>query len=141
MLLQIKVKSGSKYKNAIVQPNLGFYSTFLGALHTHDTTGIIHYEAPDGSPNYPLIDFFRSAGISMDSNHIGRFLPPAGKKVTMWYTRGASSTLSTTGKWTTSGGSTVQTTKFGGFVPVGSPTTGAPGGPPLTGDVIEFRVG
>ncbi len=129
VILKIRVRQGSKYKNVVVQPDIGFWTpTDLSALHTHDTSGLIHYEAAAGSPSYQL-------------GHIGRFIPPAGKKVTMWVTRGASNTLSSTGKWTTNGGSTFQTTKFGGFVPIGSASTGAPGSPPMTGDIVEIRVG
>jgi len=140
VILKIKVKSGSKYKNAIVQPNLGFFSTFLGALHTHDTSGLIHFEAPLGAPNYHLIDFFLNAGISMDKSHVGRFIPPPGKKVTMVVTRGASSTF-VNGKWVTRGGTTFPSTKFGGFVPIGDAATGQVGSPPTHGDIVEIRVG
>lgn len=139
-ILKLKIKSGSNYKNALVQPNIGFFTTFLGALHTHDLSGLIHYEAAFGSGSYSLIDFFRNAGISMDKNHVGRFLPPAGKKVTMVVTRGATSTFAN-GKWTTRGGTTFSTTKFGSFVPTGDAATGQPGSPSTHGDVIEIRVG
>jgi hypothetical protein len=125
-----------------VQPNLGFFSTFLGALHTHDTSGLIHFEAPLGSPNYHLMDFFLNAGISMDKNHVGRFIPPPGKKVTMVVTRGGKTSLSK-GKYVTKGGTVFTTTKFGGFVPIGDARTGAgnPGNEFMTGDVVEIRVG
>jgi hypothetical protein len=129
VILVIKVKSGSRYRNAIVQPNLGYFRNFLSALHTHDRpTGlpaganVIHYEAPPDSPNYSLTDFFRAAGISMDSKHIGRFVPPPGKKITMSFTRN---------------GTTRPTTKFGSFFPIGGPIPGDKN----TNDVIEIRVG
>jgi hypothetical protein len=140
VILKIMVKSGSKYKSALVQPNLGFFPTFLGALHTHDTTGLIHFEAPVGSPNYRMMDFFLNAGISMDKNHVGRFIPPPGKKVTMVVRRGAASAY-INGKWVSSGGTTFSTTKFGSFVPIGDSRTGTPGSPATHGDIVEIRVG
>ena len=47
------------------------------------------------------------------------------------------------GKWVTSGGNTLQTTKFGGFVPVGGTATGQSSDPndKMRGDIIEIRVG
>src|SRR5205823_8915763 len=47
VLLKIRVRQGSKYKNVVVQPDIGFFGTNgpadLSNLHTHDTTGLIHY--------------------------------------------------------------------------------------------------
>ncbi len=140
VILKIRVRKGSGYKNVLVQPNMGrFGPSDFRLLHTHDTTGLIHFEAGPANTSYKLIDFFQIGGISMDANHIGRFLP-AGKKVTMWVTRGASSLL-TSGKWVIRGGTTFQSTKFGGFVPVGDAATGTDGVHPTHGDVIEIRVG
>ncbi|HEV8606374.1 MAG TPA: calcium-binding protein [Tepidisphaeraceae bacterium] len=120
VILKIRVRSGSRYKNVVVQPNIGrFGSVDFRFLHTHDTSGRIHFEAGPPNTSYRLIDFFRLWGISLDSQHVGRFIPPAGKKVTMWVTRN---------------GATTQSTKFGSFVPKG-------GGGTADGDVIEIRVG
>ncbi|HEV8291824.1 MAG TPA: calcium-binding protein [Tepidisphaeraceae bacterium] len=142
VILKIRVRKGSGYKNVVVQPNIGrFGSTDFRLLHTHDTTGEIHFEAGPPNTTYQLIDFFRLWGISMDKNHVGRFIPAAGKRVTMWVTRGASSLLSSTGKWVTKGGNTFQTTKFGGFVPLGDAATGTDGVHPTHGDIVEIRVG
>ena len=144
VLLRVKVRKGSSYKNVLVMPDIGFFGSSgaadLSNLHTHDATGRIHYEAAAGSPSYNMTEFFRVWGISMDKNHIGRFIPAPGKKVTMVVTRGASTTF-VNGKATTRGGSTFQTTKFGGFVPVGSATTGDDPAHPMTGDIVEIRVG
>jgi hypothetical protein len=131
VILVVKVKVGSGYKNAIIHPNLGFFPTFLAALHTHERpadvplpagANVIHYEAPPEAGTYSLVEFFRAAGISMDANHIGRFIAPAGKKLTMTVTRR---------------GTSFKTTKFGGFVPVGGSVPGAKS----TNDTIEIRVG
>jgi hypothetical protein len=118
--LKIRVRSGSKLKKAIVQPNLGFFApnNFAG-LHTHDTSGVIHYEAPPNAPSYRMDLFFKVVGISMDANHIGRFIPPAGKKMTMWITRR---------------GETFQSKAFGKFVPFGNED-------PARADTVEIRVG
>lgn len=140
VILKIKVKSGAKYKNAIIPANIGYYRDFLAALHTHDTSGLIHYEAPLDSGNYPLFDFFVNAGISMDKYHVGRFIPPPGRKVTMVITRSAASSF-VDGKWVTRGGTTLTSTKFGGFVPIGDAATGQIGSGPTHGDIIEIRVG
>lgn len=151
-VLQLKVKVGSAYRNLLIQPNLGFFSLgfpsdtlpgFLSGLHTHDTTGEIHHEAPTGSSQtYELITFFENMGISMDKNHLGRLLPPPGKKMSMVVTRNARSTFSA-GKWTTRGGTTFNTTAFGSFIVKGSGATGTSGQPGdiLTGDIIQIRVG
>jgi Ca2+-binding RTX toxin-like protein len=120
VILKIRVRQGSRYRNVVVPANIGLLPPgFLALLHTHDTSGRIHFEA--GPPNtiYHLVDFFRIWGISLDSQHVGRFIPPAGKKVTMWVTRN---------------GTTTQSTKFGSFVPKGGVGT-------ADGDVIEIRVG
>ena len=142
VILKIRVRKGSGYKSVVVQPNAGrFGATDFRLLHTHDTTGEIHFEAGPPNTTYQLIDFFRLWGISMDKSHVGRFVPPPGKKVTMWVTRGASSLLSSTGKWVTRGGTTFPSTKFGGFIPLGDANTGTDGVHPTHGDIIEIRVG
>jgi len=141
VILKIKVRKGSGYKNVIVPANTGLLQPgFFALLHTHDTTGEIHFEAGPPNTTFHLVDFFRIWGISMDKSHVGRFIPPPGKKVTMWFTRGASSIL-TNGKWVTRGGTTFPSTKFGGFVPVGDENTGTDGVHPTRGDIIEIRVG
>ncbi len=123
-VLKIRVRKGAGYKNVVVQPNAGrFGATDFRLLHTHDTTGVIHFEAPPSNTSYQLVDFFRIWGISMDSSHVGRFLPPAGKKVTMWVTRN---------------GTTSQSKAFGKFMPQG---TGDPNPANPGNDVIEIRVG
>ncbi|HEV8379879.1 MAG TPA: calcium-binding protein [Tepidisphaeraceae bacterium] len=141
VILRIKVRSGSKYKNVVVPANVGAMQPgFFALLHTHDTTGQIHFEAGPPNTTFMLQDFFRIWGISMDKNHVGRFIPPAGKKVTMFVRRGASTKL-VNGKWVSSGGTTFQTTKFGAFVPIGDAATGQGTSPPTHGDIIEIRVG
>src|SRR2546421_528056 len=61
VLLKIRVRQGSKYKNVVVQPDIGFFGTNgpadLSNLHTHDTSGLIHYEAAAGSPAYKMLEF------------------------------------------------------------------------------------
>lgn len=143
-VLQLKVRKGTAYRNLLVQANQGFFSPhFLSGLHTHDLSGEIHHEAPAGSPStYELITFFQNWGISMDKNHLGRLLPPPGKKMSMVITRSAQSTFSA-GKWTTRGGTTFSSNQFGSFVVKGSAATGGSGQPGdiLTGDIIQIRVG
>jgi hypothetical protein len=144
VILKIQVRKGSSYKNVLVMPDIGFFGpngpADLSNLHTHDASGLIHYEAAAGSPSYNLLEFFRVWGISMDKNHVGRFIPPPGKKVTMSVTRGAASVFSN-GKWVSSGGSTFNTTQFGGFVPTGDAATGQGSSPPTHADIIQIRVG
>jgi Ca2+-binding RTX toxin-like protein len=146
VIIKVKVRKGSSYKNVLVMPDIGFFGPNgagdLSNLHTHDASGLIHYEAAAGSPSYSLLEFFRVWGISMDKNHVGRFIPPPGKKVTMVVTRGGKSSL-VSGKYVTTGGTTFTSTKFGGFVPVGDNRTGAGGSGNefMTGDVVEIRVG
>ncbi len=129
--LRIRVRSGSGYKNIIVPADLGHFSPKIFAgLHTHDRpspqqlplppgANIIHYEAPGNSPAYRLSEFFRTVGISFNSAHLGRFLPPAGKKMSLWITRN---------------GRTFQSKAFEKFVPIGNNF-------PQLGDLIEIRVG
>jgi hypothetical protein len=129
--LRFRVRSGSGYKNAIVPNDLGHFAPkFLSGLHTHSRptkqqlplppgANLIHYEAPPNSPAYRLSEFFRVAGISFNSAHLGRFLPPAGKKMSLWITRG---------------GRTFQSKAFEKFVPSGHNF-------PQLGDIVEIRVG
>jgi len=130
VLLWLRVKSGAKYRTALVQPDLGRFApsgerTFAN-LHTHEEpsqdqfphpvgSNIIHYEAAANSPAYRIGSFFQIAGISFDAWHIGRSIAPVGKKITMLVTPGT--------------GRQFRTTAFGKYMPVGNR------------DSIEIRVG
>ena len=127
VLLKIQLKKGSRYRNVLLPDNIGYMPTFLAFLHTHVAepgmpAGTIHFESP-GPTAFKLIDFFKMWGTSLDSGAIGRFLAPAGKKVTMTVTRGSN---------------TFSSTKLGNFVPVGSASTNVAA---AGGDVITLRVG
>jgi Ca2+-binding RTX toxin-like protein len=128
MKLKIKVHNGRKYTNVKVPANLGMFSfgpsmnDILSYLHTHDfdtKNGTrIHFE-PVSPSTYQLREFFHAAGISISSGHVGRSLPPAGKKVTLFVTRN---------------GQTKRNKLLDRFRPNGGPGT-------ADGDVMELRVG
>jgi hypothetical protein len=43
----------------------------LSEMHTHDTTGVIHIEAPDTTRRYVLGQLFVEWGVRLDTDHIG----------------------------------------------------------------------
>lgn len=56
----------------IIPANLGIGSTFISAVHTHDTTGIVHVESPDVR-DFTLGQFFTQWGIKFDQSCVSTF--------------------------------------------------------------------
>lgn len=51
----------------------------ISEMHTHDTTGVIHIEAPDTSHRYALGQLFAEWGVRLDATHLGALTTGAGK--------------------------------------------------------------
>lgn len=64
----------------------GGQPTGITALHTHDTSGVIHIESPTNTP-YTLGQFFTEWGVALTSNRIGGMVA-AGKDVLHVYVDG-----------------------------------------------------
>jgi hypothetical protein len=43
----------------------------ISEMHTHDTSGVIHIEAPDASRRYVLGQLFVEWGVRLDTSHLG----------------------------------------------------------------------
>ena len=60
-------------KHITVPSQIGIFGVqFFAELHTHDTSGIIHVEAPDTSP-LRLGQFFGEWGVLLSSNCLGKY--------------------------------------------------------------------
>lgn len=113
--IQVKDKTGT-FRNVVVPANIGYIALpGLAGLHTHDTTGKIHFESAQANATYQLIEFFRQWGISMDSRHIGRNVAVAGKRLTMTVQHDTNNDQISDGPF-------VPNTEFGSYVPQNNDT-------------------
>jgi hypothetical protein len=69
-------------KHVTVPANIGISTSqgFLAALHTHDTTGIIHVESPV-QEDFTLGQFFDVWGVDLGSTGVGGAVQPGGGKI------------------------------------------------------------
>ena len=51
----------------------------ISEMHTHDSSGVIHIEAPDASRRYVLGQLFDEWGVRLDASHIGGLAAGTGK--------------------------------------------------------------
>lgn len=51
----------------------------ISEMHTHDTSGVIHIEAPDTTRQYSLGQLFAEWGVRLDAQHIGALTTGGGK--------------------------------------------------------------
>jgi hypothetical protein len=60
-------------KPVVVPPEIGIDETHqqISALHSHDTTGVIHVESPDASASFTLGQFFTEWQVPLAADHIG----------------------------------------------------------------------
>lgn len=67
----------------VIPQQIGFKTTCLYWTHTHDTSGIIHIEAPADQKNrtFTLGDFFSVWGQPLDSKHVATFALSGNQKV------------------------------------------------------------
>jgi hypothetical protein len=79
--MTILLKVGNAYQPVRVHNGIGFFSSGVSALHTHDDTGKIHFESAE-QPDYALSEFFEIWGVSIGANHVGRHFSTAAKPVT-----------------------------------------------------------
>lgn len=59
-------------KNITIPEGLGIWSAFISPLHTHDTSGIIHVEAP-AKKDFKLGQFFDEWGVRFDDTCMGDY--------------------------------------------------------------------
>jgi Ca2+-binding RTX toxin-like protein len=116
-ILKIKVKDkAGVLRDVVVPANIGYFALSApSGLHTHDTTGKIHFESSQTNATYQLIEFFRAWGISVDSHHIGRNVAVNGKQITMTVQH------DTNGDHV-SDGPIIPNTEFGNYVPANDDT-------------------
>ena len=72
-------------RRVTVPANIGIDASggFLAALHTHDTTGIIHVESPVQA-SYTLGQFFGVWGVRLDARCIGGLCAGGAKRLQAW---------------------------------------------------------
>jgi hypothetical protein len=72
-------------RRVTVPANIGIDASggFLAALHTHDTTGIIHVESPVQA-SYTLGQFFGVWGVRLDARCIGGLCAGGAKRLRAW---------------------------------------------------------
>lgn len=56
----------------VVPADIGIGSTFISPIHTHDTSGILHVEAPEVK-DFTLGQFFKEWGIKLDNSCVSTF--------------------------------------------------------------------
>jgi hypothetical protein len=68
-----------------VPANLGIdaQQTFIAALHTHDTTGVMHVESPTAS-TFSLGQFFAVWGVRLSKSCVGGECAGSGKQLRAW---------------------------------------------------------
>jgi hypothetical protein len=73
-------------KPAVVPGNLGIDTTTgqLSELHTHDSSGILHIEAPDKKHKYVLGQLFAEWDVRLDASHLGGLTVGNGKTLTAY---------------------------------------------------------
>jgi hypothetical protein len=72
-------------RRVTVPANIGIDASggFLAALHTHDTTGIVHVESPVEA-SYTLGQFFGVWGVRLDARCIGGLCARGAKRLQAW---------------------------------------------------------
>lgn len=63
----------------------------LSALHTHDTSGIVHLESPTVS-SYTLGEFFTEWDVALSADQLGDLKTQAGRKTLRWWVNGKGQT-------------------------------------------------
>jgi hypothetical protein len=56
----------------------------LAELHTHDTSGVLHVEAPDTTRRYVLGQLFNEWDVRLDATHLGGLAPSATSTLTAY---------------------------------------------------------
>jgi hypothetical protein len=69
-----------------VPANLGIDQArqVLSELHTHDTSGVLHIEAPDTSRRYVLGQLFSEWNVRLDAGHLGGLTADAARTLTAY---------------------------------------------------------
>ncbi|MBX4205434.1 MAG: hypothetical protein KW788_04635 [Candidatus Doudnabacteria bacterium] len=67
-------------QNIVIPAEVGFGKTVVSAIHTHDTSGIIHVESPV-QKDFKLGQFFTEWGIKFDGNCVSTFCADSSHKL------------------------------------------------------------
>jgi Ca2+-binding RTX toxin-like protein len=88
--LQILVNDGhGKYQKVNIPAGIGLFPDHTTPYHTNlnDKSGRIRLEADQVSNVFPLLYFFRTWGVTMNSSHVGRYVASSGQPITMTVNR------------------------------------------------------
>ena len=80
--IQIKNHQGN-FQDVLIPSAIGIFADHTTRYHTDkgDSAGLVHYDSDQPADIFPLVNFFRTWGISLSNLHIGRFVGAVSMKV------------------------------------------------------------